>query len=208
MIEQRTDEWLMQRVGKITASRFCDAMKKLKNGNPSEARLNYVRELVFEVLSGNPKQSVQANALKWGSEIEQYAREAYELKTGELVTLAEFVTHHKHPFIGCSPDGLIGEEGGIEIKCPHNECIHIQTLVEGMPVDHIPQIQGAMFVTGRKWWDFISYDPRQAPDYRLYIQRIHRDEDYIQKLEKELLEFWRDVQMTLEVLKKFEVQNA
>lgn len=208
MIEQRTHEWFLQRVGKITASRFCDAMKKLKNGNPAEARLNYIRELVFEILSGARKQSVQANAQKWGIEIEQYAREAYELRTGEFVELSEFVTHAKHPFIGCSPDGLVGEEGGIEIKCPHNECIHIQTLVEGMPEDHIPQIQGAMFVTGRKWWDFISYDPRQAPAYRLYIQRINRDEDYIQKLEKDLLEFWGNVQMTLEVLKKFEVQNA
>lgn len=201
MIEQGTAEWKAQRCGKITASRFSDVMSFLKNGKPSESRQKYMREIVFEILSGVPKQCAQGQALKWGSEIEQFAREAYELKTGSFVYPSEFITHPTIDFIGCSPDGLVGEEGGIEIKCPYDEGKHIQTLLEGVPQEHIPQIQGNLFVTNRKWWDFVSFDPRQAEGHRMYVERVLRDEDYISNLSKEICIFYKEVQEMIDVLK-------
>ncbi|MGE0630933.1 MAG: lambda exonuclease family protein [Pseudobdellovibrionaceae bacterium] len=192
MIEQGSPEWLQQRAGKITASRFADVLAVLKSGKPSEARQKYQRELVFEILSGVPKQSTQASAMKWGSEIEQYAREAYEIETGNIVKISEFTFHKTLPHVGSSPDGLIEPNGGIEIKCPYDEAKHVQTLLEGMPDEHMAQIQGNMFVTDREWWDFISFDPRQAEPYRIYIQRINRDEEYIKKLQAALDVFWKE----------------
>jgi putative phage-type endonuclease len=205
MIEQRTDAWHQQRAGKITASRFADAiaMNKRQPDKPTEARNTYLREIVAEILSGEPKPEVNSSSLQWGKDVEQYAREAYEFKTGNLVMESEFVAHHVHDFIGCSPDGLIGLDGGMEMKCPKDPQVHIKTLIDGMPEDHIEQVQGCMFVTGRQWWDFISYDPRQAEPYRLYIQRIERDDDYISRvLEPGLLAFWRDVQAVLAKLRE------
>jgi hypothetical protein len=205
MIEQRTDAWHQQRAGKITASRFSDAiaMNKRQPDKPTEARNTYLRELLAEILSGEPKPEVNSSSLQWGKDVEQYAREAYEFKTGNLVMESEFVLHSIHEFIGCSPDGLIGPDGGMEMKCPKDPQVHIKTLIDGMPEDHIEQVQGCMFVTGRQWWEFISYDPRQAEPYRLYVQRIERDEAYINRvLEPGLLAFWRDVQAVLAKLRE------
>jgi hypothetical protein len=205
MIEQRTDAWHQQRAGKITASRFSDAiaMNKRQPDKPTEARNTYLRELVAEILSGEPKPEINSSSLQWGKDVEQYAREAYEFKTGNLVMESEFVIHTMHDFIGCSPDGLIGLYGGMEMKCPKDPQVHIKTLIDGMPDDHIDQVQGCMFVTGRQWWDFISYDPRQAEPYRLYTQRIERDEAYINRvLEPGLLSFWSDVQAVLAKLRE------
>lgn len=202
MIEQGTDEWKQERCARLTASRFFDVLSLLKSGAPSEARSKYMREIVFEILSGVPKQSAQAVAMKWGTEIEIYAREAYELQTGNIVQTASFVRHPELDFVGCSPDGLVDSDGGIEIKCPHDEGKHIQTLLEGIPKEHIPQIQGNLFVTNRKWWDFISYDPRQGAEYRLYVQRVERDEQFISKLKMELEKFWKEVCGMVEALSK------
>lgn len=192
MSEQGSTEWAQERAGKVTASRFADVMAVLKSGAPSQARLKYMKEIAFEILSGVPKQSVNAAALKWGKDIEGYAREAYELQTGNIIKIVGFVTHPTMEYVGSSPDGLVDEDGGIEIKCPHDETVHIGTLIEGMPEEHIAQVQGNMFVTGRKWWDFISFDPRQAEPYRFYIQRIERDENFIARLEESITSFWKE----------------
>jgi putative phage-type endonuclease len=192
MIEQGTPEWHQERCGKVTASRFADVLAFLKSGAPAQARLKYMREIAFEILSGVPKQSVSAAALKWGKEIEGYAREAYELQTGNIITTSGFLTHPKKTFVGCSPDGFVEEDGGVEIKCPHDETVHVQTLIEGMPEDHIAQVQGNMLVTGRQWWDFISFDPRQAEPYRIFIQRVPRDRKFIEKLEESIESFWKE----------------
>ena len=201
MIEQGSADWLKQRCGKITASRFVDVLAVLKSGKPAEARQKYQRELVFEILSGVPKQSASASAMKWGSEIEQYAREAYEIETGNIVKTAEFTLHSTLPHVGSSPDGLVEPNGGIEIKCPYDEAKHIQTLLDGMPEEHTAQIQGNMWVTGRNWFDFVSFDPRQGEAYRIYIQRIPRDENYISNLKIELEKFWIEVCENVEKLK-------
>lgn len=206
-IEQRSTEWHQQRCGKITASRFSDCLAFTKGSKnvppkPLEARNKYARELAFEITSGNPVHMVSSKSMAWGTEAEVLAREAYELETGAIVTESGFVLHPDYPYIGASPDGLIGKDGGLEIKSPHDEAVHIRTWLEGIPEEHIAQVQGNLFVTGRQWWDFVSFDPRQAAPYRLYIQRIPRDEDYIEKLRIGLLAFWTDVQKIVSELKQ------
>lgn len=196
VIEQRTDAWREARAGKLTASRFIDAIAMSKvepgkvytsgprKGQPKIAeslapREKYKREVAFERMAGIPRHEISGHALRYGSEVEQFAREAYELHTGNIAVEAEFVCHPDYPFIGASPDFLVDSDGGGEMKCPMDEGVHIETWLEGVPIDHIPQIQGGMLVTGRQYWDFVSYDPRQCEKLRLYVQRIPRDDDYI-----------------------------
>lgn len=200
--EQRTEQWQMDRAGKLTASVFADIIGMTKAGKPTAERAKLMRLKAFERLAGIPKHEVGARALAWGKDLEQAATEAYEIDTGNIVETTGFLLHPEHDFIGCSPDGLVAADGGIEMKCPHDEQVHVQTWLEGMPPDHIPQVQGCMLVTGRQWWDFISYDPRQAPALRLYVQRIPRDEEYCQKLLVGLLQFEAELRAMVDTLRR------
>ena len=220
VIEQRTDEWRRKRAGKLTASRFADAIS-FTGGEPGDvyktgpkkglpkprqstaARERYMREIVFERLTETPTHEVGGRATQWGTEVEPYGREAVELETGLFVTPAEFVTHPDYPFIGASPDGLIGADAGYESKCPMDEAVHINTLLNGMPDDHVPQVQGGMLVTGRTRWLFVSYDPRMSEPYRLFMQWIVRDDEYINGvLLPGLLQFEAEVQHMIKRLKE------
>jgi hypothetical protein len=161
--------------------------------------------LVCDRLYGTPKEEISSRSLEWGTEAEPFARKAYEEETGLIVKDAPFVKHSLNPFVGASPDGLVGDDGGIEGKAPKDRKIHIRTFSEGMPANHLPQVQGCMWVTGRKWWDFISFDPRPEahPEFRLYIQRIQRDDIYIAKLEETVSAFLAEVNVTVtEMLEK------
>lgn len=215
-IQQGSPEWLALRAGKLTASCFGDAIsmkeevvqKKTKDQEritrwvPTDTRNRCMREVIAEILSGEPYPQVQSASLNWGKELESFARDAYELHSGNLVRPGGFVIHHDYPFIGASPDGLIDDDGGYESKCPKDMQVHIKTLQQGMPDEHIPQVQGGMFVTGRRYWVFVSYDPRQAEPYRLYVQRIERDDKYIDTVLKPgLLQFWAELQQEIEVLR-------
>jgi predicted phage-related endonuclease len=202
VIEQRSPEWFAQRAGKITASRFIDVVSRTREGKPTSDRARYLRELVFERSAGAAKHEIKSRALTWGTEVEGFAREAYELQTGNVVRPAEFTVHVRYPFIGASADGLVDPDGGIEMKCPHDEGVHIATWLDGMPAEHVPQVQGNMGVHGRSWWDFISYDPRQAPHLRLYVQRIPRDDAYIARLVVELQAFEAEVAAAVERLSR------
>lgn len=191
---QRTEQWHQDRSGRLTASRFKDVIAwgdRDKNGKrkPLSARTTYMRELAFERLANRSKHSVSSKSMAWGTEVEQSSHDFYEILTGNSVIKSGFVIHPKYDWLGCSPDGLIGEDGGIESKCPFNEAVHVRTWLEGMPEEHKPQVQGCMFVTGREWWDFLSFDPRQDEDCRLYIETIKRDEEYIAMLHQELVQF-------------------
>lgn len=216
---QGTDEWRQDRAGKITASRFADAIAMTEEkvaqkadaktgrqkgdiipARPLACRTKYMYQLAFERVSGSPVHEISARSLQYGKDSEAFARNMYELITGAFVDLAGFVIHADHSFIGCSVDGLVNDDGMTEIKCPHDESVHVQTLIEGVPEDHIPQIQGCLFVTGRQWCDFISFDPRQAPHLQIYIQRIHRDDIYIQKLKSGLLDFEKELQAVVNKL--------
>ncbi|TJZ75612.1 lambda exonuclease family protein [Chitiniphilus eburneus] len=219
MNEQGSQAWRDGRAGRITASCFAEAiaMKEVvtqrenkKQGLerktklvPTDTRNTYMRSLIAEILSGQPKPEVSSRSLEWGKEHEPLARELYELKSGNFVEQTGLVVHPDFDFIAASPDGLIDDDGGLEMKCPKDPQIHIKTWMEGMPDEHIAQIQGGMFVTGRKWWDFVSFDPRQTPEMRLFVQRISRNDQYIDGvLQPGLLAFWRDVQSALDQLRR------
>ena len=181
---QRNEEWFTQRAGRFTASRFADVLaRNKKTGEPLKAYHDCIWQVVTERLSGVPTEGATGFALQWGTDLEPYAREAYELETGNIVTESGFIVHPEYPHVGCSPDGLIGTDGGLELKCPKSSTVHLERFISGVPPEYMPQIQGCMMVTGRKWWDFVSFDPRMPASHRLLIIRVDRDQEFINKLE-------------------------
>lgn len=200
-MDQNTNEWREARAGKITASRMCDVLAFGKrDGKPLKSRQDYIGDIVAELLTGEPKEQVKARPLDWGHDVEAAARAAYEAETGEIVQQVGFMAHPLLPYIGCSPDGLIGSDGQMQIKCPNNPAVHIATLRDGMPEEHIAQVQGEMFVTGRAWSDFVSFDPRMPEHLRLYRQRIKRDDAYIEQLAAACESMWSEVQTYINYL--------
>lgn len=199
--DQRSDDWYAARCGKATASRFRDAMAALKNGQPAQAAKDYLTELVVERLTGQPVQKFTTAAMQWGTEQEAAARAAYERRTGIEVEETGFVVHDVL-MAGCSPDGLVDWDGLIEIKCPYNTGVHIETLLNGMPADHMPQVQGQMWITGRQWCDFVSYDPRMPADLQLYVQRIYADPKAIADLAFGISAFLKEVGSKVEALRR------
>lgn len=200
---QRTDQWMADRAGKFTASRFVDVIaRNKKTGEPLKAYHDMIWQVATERMTEQPTEGPSAFALQWGIDVEPYAREAYELETGLVVNQSGFIQHPEYPFAGCSPDGLIGNDGGLEMKCPKSPIIHLQRFIDGVPEEYIPQIQGCLWVTGRKWWDFVSYDPRQRPSHRLLRIRVERDEAFIQRLEECVIEAESAAIILLEKLEK------
>lgn len=194
MIEQGTEEWLAERAGCATASAFCDIIAVSKsNGKPLKAREDYMWKLATERIYGTPTEAFSAKSTDWGKELEPFARQAYEIETGSLVMPSGFILHPSIAYCGASPDGLIGKNGGIEIKCPKDRRIHMQTWRYGMPIDHLPQVQGNIWINGRDWFDFISYDPRAPEEFRLFVKRVWRNEIYIKVLESHVVDFLEEV---------------
>ena len=190
-MEQRTEEWFAARLGKITASRVADVLAKIKSGE-SASRKNYKMELVVQRLTGKAGESFTNAAMEWGTEQEPFARMAYEAHTGTFVKEEGFVDHPTIEGFGCSPDGIVGE-GLIEIKAP-NTANHIETVLENKaPSKYIPQMQCQMAVTGAKWCDFVSFDPRVPEDLQLFVVRVERDQEYIDSMEVEVKQFLSEV---------------
>lgn len=188
-VEQRSAEWFAQRAGKFTGSRFGDVLARNKRtGEPLKAYHDLIWQVVVERMTGQPVEGATGYALQWGQDVEPFAREAYELETGNSVLESEFILHPQYAFAGCSPDGLIGDDKGLEMKCPKSSAVHLERFIDGVPDEYIPQIQGCMWVTGRASWDFVSFDPRMPESHRLLIINVKRDEDFIKNLEKAVLE--------------------
>lgn len=214
MIDQRSEAWFAERAGKITASRMHDVMlprdrEPFKSGPrkgqpkpPPKALTDYAYQLAAERLTGRPRKQIRASALQWGQDVEPAAVAAYQAETGEIVELCGFIAHPEHDFIGASPDFLVGTDGGGEIKSPESSEVHLETLLVGLPPEHIEQIQGGLWVTGRQWWDFVSFHPDFPDDLRTYIQRVPRDDKYIAQLETACLQMEADVQEILSQLNK------
>jgi len=203
-MEQRTEEWHLARLGKVTASRVADVLAKIKTGE-SASRKNYKMELVVQRLTGQPQESFTNAAMEWGTATEPQARMAYEVHTGLFVEEVGFIDHPTIEGFGCSPDGVVGETlhskhnsitpmtGLIEIKCP-NTATHIETVLENKaPSKYIPQMQCQMAVTGAKWCDFVSFDPRVPEDLQLLVVRVERDQEYIDSMEVEVKQFLGEV---------------
>lgn len=195
---QGSAEWLYERVGKVTASRFRDVMAKLRNGAPAKAREEYLWQVVIERITGQPADHFTNAAMLWGIEHEMAARMSYEARTGAMVEAAGLIPHPTLPEVAGSPDGLIGDDGGLEIKCPFNSAVHLRTVLDGMPEEHTPQVQGLMLITGRAWWDFVSFDPRLPEDLRLYVQRIERDEGVCAALAENVAAFCAEADELME----------
>ena len=203
-IEQNTQEWFAIRCGKVTASRIADIIATTKSGY-SASRANYEAQLICEILTGKPAESFTNAAMAWGTETEPLARAQYELKTGNMVNQIGFVVHPKIEQAGASPDGLVDNDGLIEIKCP-NTSTHLDTLLsQKVPSKYITQMTWQMLCTGRKWCDFVSYDPRLPDNLQLFIQRIELDEEYGKKLESEVKGFLEEVNEKVEKLRKINV---
>ena len=178
-LEQGTPEWHALR-NRPTASRFGDLVTPA--GKPSASAIGYIAELLAAYY-GNHKPFFVTEAMQNGTDREPAARDLYEIITGNTVVQVGFVIARDEPFApGCSPDGLVGDEGGIEIKSPE-PWTHMQTIIEGkMPSKYIAQTQGFLFVTGRQWVDFVSYCPLYPAQHQIFIERQYRDEKYIAAL--------------------------
>lgn len=197
--EQGSAEWLEIRLGKVTASRVSDVIAKTKSGY-STSRANYMAQLVAERLTGKPQESYSNAAMQWGVDTEPLARSAYEFRTDATVTPAWFIDHPKIPMTGASPDGLIGDVGLVEIKCPQT-ATHIETLLgKSIPSKYEAQMMWQMACTGAMWCDFVSFDPRLPESMRLFTARLHRDDAKIKELEKEITTFLSELDAKVKAL--------
>ena len=196
MIVQGSQEWLQLRCGKVTASRVADIIAKTKTGY-SAGRANYMAELIAERLTGCPAASFSNAAMQWGTDQEPYARAAYAERQGVEVLEVAFVLHPELPMAGASPDGLIGDDGLVEIKAPQT-ATHLDTLQNPtVPAKYITQMQWQLSCTGRDWCDFASYDPRLPPHLRLFTKRVPRDVSMILELESEVTAFIAEIDAKL-----------
>jgi putative phage-type endonuclease len=209
MIEQRTDEWFQQRLGKVTASRISDVIAKTKTG-VSTSRQNYLIQLVSERLTGKKGDSFVNQAMLDGIERESAARALYEKTRGVSVTEVGFFDHPVIKNSGASPDGAVNAEedgkyaGLIEIKCPI-ETTHTNTLMsKEVPSKYKSQIQWQMASVSPnvKWVDFISFNPNFPDTMQLFVARVERDNAYIAELEAEVIKFLDEVEQTIIKLKE------
>ena len=196
-VEQGSQEWLDIRLGLISASRFKDILTepRSKAGVLSATAESYLHSLIAEIVTGKQAE-ISGKPLEWGTEHESKARIEYEFERGFSV-VEKGICIHATRMIGASPDGFVDDDGMIEIKCPYVSGNHIKTVINGMPDEHIPQIQGNLWINGREWCDFISYDPRITVASRLYVERIYRDEKMINLINSKTLQFAEKLQAVL-----------
>jgi putative phage-type endonuclease len=188
MMDQGTEEWFTIRIGKVTASRVADVIAKTKTGY-SATRDNYMAQLICERLTGLKGESFTNAAMQHGTDTEPLARAAYEALQDVLVDEVGFVPHPSIEMAGASPDGLVGDDGLLEIKCP-NTATHIETLISKVvPGKYNTQMQFQMACTGRQWCDFVSFDNRLPEMFQLFVTRVPRDEVFIRLIESEIVQF-------------------
>jgi putative phage-type endonuclease len=196
--QQRTPEWFAKRLGLVTASRIADVMAKTKTG-ASASRSGYMAQLVTERLTGAPTEGFQSAAMEWGIEQEPHARAAYEAREGVLVDEVDFV---RHPLLeaGASPDGLVGEDGCIEIKCPNTATMLEYIEDRSVPRKYLLQMQWQLACTGRNWCDFVAFDPRLPEHLQLLVIRVPRDEGVIAEIAGEVGRFLTELRDRVEHL--------
>jgi putative phage-type endonuclease len=200
-IEQGSPEWFSARLGRVTASRVADVLAKTKSGY-SASRATYMAELIVERLTGKRVDSFVSSSMMWGTNTEPLARAAYEAHTGVLVEEVGFVPHPTISMSGASPDGLIGTDGLVEIKCP-NTATHIDTLMSGsVPLKYLYQMQWQMICTRREWCDFVSFDPRMPEEMQLFVQRQVLSNDSALDLSREIVSFLAELDEKVSKLKE------
>lgn len=193
---QGSEEWLRARCGKVTASRVADVIARTRTGWGA-SRKNYLAELIAERLTGVPAATYTNAAMQWGSDTEPQARAAYEFFTDATVIEVGLVPHPTIAMAAASPDGLVGDDGLVEIKCP-NTSTHIETLLTKSIADKYQvQMLWQLACTGRQWCDFVSFDPRMPEHLRMFVKRVERDEKRIAELEYQVVMFLAEVDDTL-----------
>lgn len=201
MIVQGTEAWRQARLGRVTASRIADVVAKTKSGWGA-MRFNYMADLIAERLTGEAVEGFKSAAMQRGTDTEPQARAEYEFFRDVEVIEAGFVEHPTIAMAGASPDGFVGDDGLIELKCPLTKT-HIDTLL-GSSLDgtYVKQIQWQLACTGRAWCDFVSFDPRMPEDLRLFVRRVPRDAEMIVELEAAVVEFLAEVDAKVEQLRR------
>jgi putative phage-type endonuclease len=204
MSEQQTEQWFTDRLGKVTASRLADVLAKTKTGY-SASRANYMTQLVLERITKTRAESYSNAAMEWGVTQEPFARAAYEAHTGQMVEEVGFIPHPTIEAAGASPDGLVGDDGMVEIKCPSSstalECwlIHAQG---GNPVDakYYAQMQFQMRCADRSWCDYVVFDPRMPAKAQLFVFRVQRNAEFLRIAEDEVITFLTEVDIKVAAL--------
>ena len=199
--EQGSIEWLSLRLGKITASRVKDVLTKGRGTSPSKTSESYMMELIAEILTGNSKPFFENDAMRWGTETEPQARAMYAVNN-DFVDVKEvaFVEHNE--FIGISPDGLVGGDGLLEVKCPNTTTQLKRALSDDYSADYKAQIQMQLWVTEREWCDFLSFDPRLECSAGYLQQRVMRDEEYIEEMKVKVYAFVDKMNELINILTK------
>jgi len=199
-IEQRSEAWFQARLGKVTASAVADVLAKTKTG-VSASRGNYLIKLAIQRVTGQIEESYTNDAMQWGIDNEDQARVAYEVASGNFVDQVGFVGHEIIDWFGCSPDGLVDNDGLVEIKCPNSATHWEYFKSKEVPKKYFIQMQAQMSCTGRKWCDFVSFDPRMPERSQLLIIRVPRDNTFIDLMETEVMEFLMEVFDEVQLMK-------
>ncbi len=196
---QRTAAWFSARTGKLTASRMADAMDFTKAGKPSAARTKYMQELVAERLTDAIAPHYVSADMTWGIDQEPFAKAEYTLRTGRAVEPCFFFDHFDIDNFGASPDGLVGD-GLIECKCPRT-ATHVAWVAAGVvPEEHKPQMLAQLACTGRRWCDFVSFDPRIQGPRRLFVVRFEPEPAEVAKVEDAARAFLAEVDALFDLM--------
>ena len=197
---QGTPEWLQARVGRITASRISAVLANGRDGKPSATRAAYMGELIAQRLTGQFEESYVNADMQRGTELEPAARAAYEVSRGVMVDEVGLVLHPKSDWFGASPDGVVGDEGLLEIKCPRTH-VHIAYMLAGKPpAEYVPQMAWQAACCERKWVDFVSYDPKMPERLQLFVVRYTPEQAYLEAMEKAAEQFLAELEDKLAAL--------
>ncbi len=190
---QQTPEWYAARLGKVTASSVHKVLARTKTGYGAD-RANYLTQLVLERVTGTKADSYTNAAMQWGIDQEPFARAAYEAAKGLLVDEVGFVQHPTIAMAGASPDGLVGNDGMVEIKCPDSKTA-LECWLSEDPVEskYFAQMQWQMRCADRAWCDYVVFDPRMPIKAQLFIHRVNRNDTWIKVTEMEVEKFLDEV---------------
>jgi hypothetical protein len=201
-IQQGSEEWFLQKLGKISGSKISLLLSEGRSGKESLTRKKYKNELIRERITGKRIESYKTALMKRGIELEPLARVLYEVRNNVMVDQVSFIDHWIIPMAGCSPDGLIGADGLLEIKCPSPENHLGHILEDGVDLiaTYYDQVQWQLCVCKREWCDLVSFDPEMPDHLRLFTKRIYRDSDWIEKAEAAVIAVNAEIESTIKQL--------
>ena len=195
--EQQTPEWFAARIGCLTASKAAAVLKRGRDGKPLKAYYDLIDEIIAERTTGIATEHAFTRAMEWGVEHEDEARSRYEAERAVFVTETGFVKHPTIEYLGASPDGLVGDDGLLEIKCP-NTTTHLRRMRAGVvPEEYVPQMLVQLICTDRKWVDFVSYDPRilgEHERFQFFVIRYEPSKEELEDAERKCREFLKEVE--------------